>query len=91
MVAKTAPASIVGYRSGQCRNNDYALTHTYAEMSDGNLWPMCGYGWNRSDGNRFSIFRGSIGTEGDCRLCRKRMLKGLPPVTDGWPHKTKWI
>lgn len=82
---------VIGYRSGQCRNNDRALTHTYAMMDDGELWPMCGYGWNRSDGSRFSIFRGSPGTEGDCKLCAKNVTAGKPPVIDGWSHETKWL
>lgn len=79
------------YRSGQCRNSDDALSHTYAEMEDGKLWPMCGYGWNRSNGERLSIFRGSPGTEGDCLLCRKNVAAGKPPVIKGFPHKTKWL
>lgn len=65
-------------------------THTYAETSDG-LYPMCGYGWNRSDGEAFSIFRGPYGTEGNCRLCQKNLWDGKPPVKGGWPHKTKWL
>lgn len=79
------------YRSGQCRNDDDALSHTYAEMENGDLWPMCGYGWNRGGGGRFSIFRGSPGTEGDCRLCAKNVAKGMPPFMKGWPHPTKWL
>jgi hypothetical protein len=34
------PGKVLGYRSGQCRNNDRALSHTYAMMADGDLWPM---------------------------------------------------
>lgn len=83
--------SIVSVRSGQCRNSDYALSHTYAETKDGELLPMCGYGWNRSGGEAFSIFRGFPGSEGDCRLCHKRLNGGKPPVRDGFPHKTKWL
>lgn len=82
--------SIKYVRSGQCRNNDYALTHTYAETEDG-LWPMCGYGWNRSDGESFSIFRGAPGSTGDCKLCTKKLREGKPPLKEGWPHKTKWL
>ena len=78
------------YRSGTCRNTDNAKSHTYA-MADDGLWPMCGYGWNRSDGEAFSIFRGSPGTEGECQLFRKSVAAGKPPVRDGWPHKTKWL
>lgn len=79
------------YRSGSCRNDERAKSHTYAQMSDGEMWPMCGYGWNRSDGERFSVFRGSPGTEGDCLLCRRNVAAKKPPVTDGFPHKTRWL
>ncbi len=82
---------IAYYRSGQDRNEPSALSHTYAETDDGDLWPMCGYGWNRSGGHRLSIFRGTPGTEGDCKLCRKNVAAGKPPVVDGFDHKTKWL
>lgn len=83
-------ASILNYRSGSCRNNKYALSHTYAETEDG-LFPMCSYGWNRSDGEAFSIFRGSFGTEGNCKLCHKNLHAGKAPVVVGFPHKTRWL
>jgi hypothetical protein len=85
--APMAPG-VVGYRSGQCRNDENALSHTYAMMEDGELWPMCGYGWNRSDGERF---RSAPGTEGRCKLCRANVAAGKPPVIDGFPHKTRWL
>lgn len=84
-------SKVVGYRSGQDRNDERALTHTYAMMSSGNLWPMCEYGWNRGNGARFSIFRGSPGTEGDCRLCRKAVAENRRPVHRPRGHKTKWL
>lgn len=84
-------AEVVGYRSGQCRNEERATSHTYAMMDDGELWPMCGYGWNRSNGHRYSILRGTPGTEGDCLICRKRVAAKLAPIIDGWEHKTKWL
>jgi hypothetical protein len=82
---------VVGYRSGSDRNEPDAIDHTYAMMANGDLWPMCGYGWNRAGGAGFSIFRGSPGTEGDCKLCRKNVADAKPPVFDGFPHKTKWL
>lgn len=82
---------VVCYRSGDDRNEVNALSHTYAMMSDDGLWPMCGYGWNRSNGHGFSIFRGSPGTEGDCKLCAKNVAAKKPPVMDGFEHKTKWL
>jgi hypothetical protein len=93
-MSKPAPAAVAKvafYRSGQDRNEPNALSHTYAEMTDGELWPMCGYGWNRSGGHRLSIFRGSPDTEGDCRLCRRNVAASKPPVTVGFDHKTKWL
>lgn len=54
--------------------------------------PMCRYGWNRSDGEGFSIFRGHRGGRGLCKICEKRKIAGLPGV-EAVPgsHKTKWI
>lgn len=86
----TINEKIESYRAGSCRNNDKALSHTYAEV-DGELYPMCGYGWNRSDGTGFSIFRSSIETEGNCKLCQKNLHAGKMPVMDGFPHKTAWL
>lgn len=86
---------VVGYRAGEDRNEAAygrkSTRHTYAMMDDDELWPMCGYGWNRSDGERFSILRDRPGTEGDCKLCGKNVAAGKPPVIDGFPHKTRWL
>lgn len=82
---------IAFYRSGTDRNNPAALSHTYAETSEGELLPMCGYGWNRSNGTRLSILRGAPGTEGDCKLCRKNVASGRAPVAQGFPHRTRWL
>jgi hypothetical protein len=80
------------YRSGHCRNDaEYRLkSHTYVEEG-GDLYPMCGYGWNRSGGTAFSILRGPYGSEGDCERCRQNLAAGKPPVRDGWRHPTKWL
>lgn len=54
--------------------------------------PMCRYGWNRSDGEGFSIFRGHRGARGLCKICQKRLAAGLPGVeSKPGSHKTKWI
>jgi hypothetical protein len=79
------------YRSGTDRNEQSALSHTYAEDKNGDLWPMCGYGWNRSNGHSFSIFRNEYGTQGKCKLCRKNLSSGKPFLTEGFEHKTKWL
>jgi hypothetical protein len=82
---------VIGYRAGEDRNEQHATAHTYAMMADDSLYPMCGYGWNRSNGKRFSIFRGSPGTQGDCKLCQANVAAMRPPVMHGYPHKTKWL
>ena len=84
-------SKVIGYRSGSCRNSDDALSHTYAMTTAGNLWPMCEYGWNRSNGHRFSILRGPPGTEGDCEFCRRNVAAGKRPVHRPRGHKTKWL
>jgi hypothetical protein len=88
---------VEGYRAGLERNpatydwRPSETSHTYSMMEDGELWPMCGYGWNRSDGERFSILRQSPGTQGNCKLCAKNVAAGKPPVTEGFLHKTRWL
>lgn len=84
-------SKVLYYRAGHDRNNERALSHTYAETAAGKLWPMCGYGWNRSNGKGFSILRGAPGTEGDCLLCRKAVAEGKRPTTRGITHKTRWL
>lgn len=89
--------TVVGYRAGEERNppvwgwNPSRITHTYAMMEDGNLFPMCGYGWNRSDGHAFSILRKTPGSQGSCKLCQKNVAAGKPPLFEGWEHKTRWL
>jgi hypothetical protein len=87
---------VEGYRAGLDRNprtQDWRpkTSHTYAMMKDGELWPMCGYGWNRSDGHAFSILRQVPGSQGNCKLCAKNVEAGKPPVMDGFDHKTRWL
>lgn len=84
-------SKVIGYLSGCCRNDDQALSHTYALTQAGRYWPMCDYGWNRSNGSRFSILRGPVGTEGDCKICARRVSSGLRPVVRARPHKTRWL
>lgn len=76
---------------GMCRNDQHAVrSHLYAKI-DGEYYPMCGYGWNRSDGDGFSIFRGHQSARGTCKLCKRNVEAGKSPVKDGWPHSTKWL
>lgn len=77
---------------GRNRGEELQHSHLYAVMDDGDYLPMCRYGWNRSDGAAFSIFRGWSGARGLCRVCQRRSAAGLPPVESrSGSHKTKWI
>ena len=79
------------YVEGICRNEpDAVRSHLYAKTEEG-LFPMCGYGWNRSNGKRWSIFRGHRSEKGTCKLCLKNVKDKKSPVVNGWIHKTKWI
>lgn len=74
------------------RNPGEELQHSHLYLIEGeDYFPMCIYGWNRSDGNRLSIFRGHRGGRGLCSICQKRRAADLPPYRDGAPHKTKWL
>lgn len=84
-------SKVLYYRCGQDRNEPDSMSHTYAQTAAGHLWPMCGYGWNRSGGHSFSIFRGTPGTQGACILCFRNVRDGKRPLHRGWPHKTKWL
>jgi len=76
---------------GACRNEpDESRAHLYKYV-DNELYPMCGYGWNRSNGNAFSILRGWGSQRGTCKLCENNVKAGKQPVMDGFPHKTKWL
>ena len=83
---------VVKYIPGICRNQqNLSRSHTYAYTKVGNLWPMCDYGWNRSDGDAFSIFRGHTSKRGHCRICTRRTEQKLPPITHPRKHRTKWL
>jgi len=42
--------------------------------------PMCRWGWNRDNGQAFSIWRGNVGNKGICKICQKRADQNKPGV-----------
>jgi hypothetical protein len=76
------------YISGLDRNDQHLVAHLYdGDFSDPGL-PMCVRGWNRLDGEGYSIFRNC--GERICKVCEHRAAKGL----DGVPsrkRKTRWL
>lgn len=85
-------SEVIDYIVGADRNNpDLARAHMYAITKAGHYWPMCDYGWNRSDGERFSILRGNGSARGVCKLCEKNIELGKRPVIKPRKHKTRWL
>lgn len=80
------------YITGMGRNpgEDRLATHLYQGTYGDPGLPMCIYGWNRSDGERYSIFRNNISQKGICKTCLKRAEAGLPGIESA-NRKTKWI
>jgi hypothetical protein len=59
---------ILHYRSGQ--TNRKTMSHTYAEMLDGDLHPMCHHA-----PDRYSILLDPPGTEGECKACLRNVAR----------------
>lgn len=77
---------------GRNPGEEYQHSHLYAVSDKYDHAPMCIYGWNRSDGNALSIFRGHTGARGLCKICERRANAGLPPIpSEKAQHKTKWL
>jgi hypothetical protein len=69
-------------------DSERKVTHLYeiGEHEMDFLNPMCRRGWNRDNGQCYSIFRGIVSAKGICKVCIKRAAKGLngvePPKWD---------
>ncbi len=56
------------------------ISHLYkGDFHDPGL-PMCARGWNRDNGQSYSIWRGNMGKSGVCKTCLKRARAGLDGV-----------
>lgn len=81
------------YIEGMDRNDQHKIvSHIYAYKKDIHKieGPLCARGWNRNNGEGFSIFRGNASDAGTCKICLKRMQAHLAPVPPE-PRKTRWI
>lgn len=75
------PDVLDGYITGLGRDVPAPrIAHLYkgdfAEPGD----PMCRFGWNRDDGQSYSIWRGNVGRDGVCKVCMRRARAGLEGV-----------
>ena len=70
-----------GYIAGLGRDYPHPLkSHLYhGDFQDPGL-PMCKRGWNRDNGQSYSIWRGNIGEAGICQICLNRAKKGLSGI-----------
>ena len=77
------------YVVGQDRNEPKAAAHlyigTFAEPGE----PMCVRGWNRSDGEGYSIFRNNWSGP-LCKTCVRRAQEQRDPVPSRH-RETKWL
>ncbi len=66
-----------GYILGLGRDVPHPKTaHLYrGTFADPGL-PMCRAGWNRDDGQAYSIWRGNMGEDGICGRCLRRAQAG---------------
>ena len=91
MKAKSGRCKINGkeFIVGQDRNEDEAVAHLYDGTFTDPGNPMCVRGWNRSDGEGYSIFRNS-GYKRICKVCLRRAAEGKASVPSR-KRKTKWL
>ena len=70
-----------GYILGLGRDYPHPkISHLYkGDFSDPGL-PMCRKGWNRDNGESYSIWRGNMGKRGVCKTCLKRARAGLDGI-----------
>lgn len=52
------------------------LAHLYKGTFAEPGLPMCPHGWNRDNGQSYSIWRGNVGTKGICKTCLRRAREG---------------
>jgi hypothetical protein len=77
------------YVTGQDRNEPTVVAHLYRGAFDNVGDPMCARGWNRLDGQGYSIFR-NLHDVRICKTCTRRAKAKLPPAPR-LHRKTKWI
>jgi hypothetical protein len=70
-----------GYISGLGRDYPHPKkAHLYkGDFNDPGL-PMCHRGWNRDEGESYSIWRKNYGIEGLCQTCLSRARQGLDGI-----------
>jgi hypothetical protein len=70
-----------GYITGLGRDYPHPkLAHVYKGTLADPGKPMCRRGWNRDNGQAYSIWRNNIGEKGICLICLRRAQKGLDGV-----------
>ena len=79
-----------GFTPGLDRNDRHVVAHLYEGPYTDLGNPMCVRGWNRDDGEGYSIFRNNVGEAGICKVCERRARENKPSVPSRH-RKTKWL
>lgn len=76
-----------GYTPGLGRDYPHPKrSHLYkGDFGDPGL-PMCKWGWNRDDGESYSIWRNNIGDKGICKICMRRAKQGKDGVESNYDY-----
>lgn len=68
-----------GYITGLGRDYPHPkISHLYKGDFSNPGFPMCRRGWNRDNGQSWSIWRGNVGDRGICKICIRRAEEGRP-------------
>lgn len=78
------------YVTGLDRNDQHLVAHLYRGTFNNCGSPMCARGWNRSDGESYSIFRNNVGDAGICKICLRRAEQKKDPIETAH-RKTRWL
>jgi hypothetical protein len=78
---ETALAIPRGYILGLGRDVPHPrIAHLYKGTFNDPGLPMCARGWNRDNGQAYSIWRGNEGRGGVCKICWRRAKAGKDGV-----------
>lgn len=77
------------YITGLDRNDQHLVSHLYYGKFSDPGDPMCVRGWNRCDGQDYSIFR-NCGQDRICKVCLRRAAQKRDPVPSR-ERKTRWL
>ena len=64
----------------RCTDGNKRVSHLYKGDFSNPGYPMCKNGWNRDNGESYSIFRNNISKKGVCKVCLRRAKLNLNSI-----------